>query len=184
MTLEQLANIAEVFGMLVVAITLIYLTIQMRQNTKALRATAAQSVHEMAEAIFHPIMMDAALADVVIRGMRDPATLSEVETGRFTAQWMINFFVWQNWFYQWRHGALDEGIWLGYSKILTDVYQTPGIRRFWEQRGHYFSDEFRAYLEADLFTRQPTPDFTPLGTAPVSPATSTETGARPTDSES
>ena len=98
MTLEQLANIAEVFGMLVVAITLIYLTIQMRQNTKALRSTAAQSAHEMAEAIYQPIMMDAALADVVIRGMRNSDALSEVETARFTAFWQGGFFTFQTGF--------------------------------------------------------------------------------------
>ena len=45
MPLEQLANIAEVFGMLIVAITLIYLTVQMRQNIRATRsATANESV--------------------------------------------------------------------------------------------------------------------------------------------
>ncbi len=170
MSLENLANIAEVFGMLVVAITLIFLTLQMRQNTRALRSTTAQGAHEMAEAIYHPIMMDAALADVVIRGMRDSDVLSEVETARFTAFWQDGFFTFQSWFYQWRAGTLDAGIWTGWSKIITDVHQTPGIRNFWQQRGHYFSDEFRAYLEADLFTRQPSPDYRPLGTSPISPS--------------
>jgi hypothetical protein len=45
MPLEQLANIAEVFGMLIVAITLIFLTVQMRQNTRATKsATANESI--------------------------------------------------------------------------------------------------------------------------------------------
>ena len=174
MPLEQLANIAEVFGMLVVAVTLIFLTVQMRQNTKALRSTAAQRAHEMAEAIYHPVIADASLADLVVRGMRDPTTLTEVETARFTSFWQNGFFALQNWFYQRREGVLDEGLWLGWSKILNDVYQTPGIRRFWEHRGHYFSDDFRSYLEMDLSTREPSPDYRPLGTSPLSRESSPE----------
>ena len=174
MSLEQLANIAEVLGMLVVAITLIFLTLQMRQNTKALRSAAAQNAHEMAEAIYSPVIADAELADLVLRGLRDPATLSEVETARFTSFWQNGFFTLQNWFYQRQAGVLDEGIWWGWSKILTDVYQTPGIRNFWQRRRLYFSDDFRAYLETDLFVREPSPDYRPLGTSPISPTSDTE----------
>ena len=46
MPIEQLAKIAEVFGMLLVAITLIFLTVQMRQHTKVLKSSAANSAHE------------------------------------------------------------------------------------------------------------------------------------------
>jgi hypothetical protein len=38
MGLQQLANIVEIFGMIVVAVTLIFLTIQMRENTRATRS--------------------------------------------------------------------------------------------------------------------------------------------------
>jgi hypothetical protein len=49
MPLEQLANVAEVFGMLIVAITLIFLTVQMRQNTRATKsATANESISMVA----------------------------------------------------------------------------------------------------------------------------------------
>ena len=175
MPLDQLANIAEVLGMLVVAITLIFLAVQMRQNTKAIRSTTAQNAHEMVEALYRPAIENADVADILIRGMRDPTTLSEVETARFFSHWMHGIFGLQNWFYQWRQGTLDEGIWTSYSQILTDIYQTPGIRTFWEQRRQYFSDDFRAYLEKDLFIRPPSPDYRPLGTPLVSPASNTQT---------
>ena len=174
MALEQLANIAEIVGMLVVAVTFIFLTLQMRQNTKALRSAAAQSAHEMAEAIYHPLIADAGLTDIVLRGMSDPATLTAVETARFTSFWQNGFFTLQNWFYQRKEGVLDEGIWGGWSKILTDVNTTPGIQTFWQRRRQYFSDDFRKYLETDLFLRKPSPDYRPLGTSPDSPTSIAE----------
>jgi len=174
MPLEQLANIAEVIGVVVVVVTMIFLTLQMRQNTKTLRSAAAQNAHEMAESMYSPVIADADLADLILRGLRDPATLSEVETARFTAFWQNAFFTFQNWFYQRQVGVLDEGIWWGWSKVLTDIYQTPGIRNFWKLRRHYFSNDFRAYLETDLFVREPSPEYRPLGTSPISSTSNSE----------
>lgn len=175
MTLEQFYYIGEIAGVIVVTVTLIFLTIQVRQNTKALRSAAAQNAHDMAEAIYHPVVTDAALADLVIRGIRDPDALTEVETARFTSFWQNGFFAMQNWFYQRQQGVLDEGIWVGWFNVLADITQTPGIRRFWAQRRHYFSDDFRTYVETEVSTREANPEYRPLGTSPISPASSQET---------
>ena len=48
MELQQLANIAEVFGMIVVAITLIFLTVQMRENTRATGSANASTATVLA----------------------------------------------------------------------------------------------------------------------------------------
>ena len=47
MTLDQIANIAEIFGMIVVAITLIFLTAQMRENTRATKSATASATAEL-----------------------------------------------------------------------------------------------------------------------------------------
>lgn len=44
MALEQFANIAEIIGVLLAIVTLIFLTLQIRQNTRALRLTTIQEV--------------------------------------------------------------------------------------------------------------------------------------------
>lgn len=165
MPLEQLANIAEVFGMLVVAITLIFLTVQMRQHIKALRSTTAHAVHDQTINVYKSISTDASLADLWVRGMYDPSSLSATETARFFAYWQGSLMPMQNWFYQSREGAIDEAFWSSWSKVITDVYQTQGFKYFWRQRNKYFSDEFRHYLEKELFTRKPSADYRPLGAA-------------------
>ena len=44
--MEYVANIAEIMGAIVVVITLIYLTIQLRQNNKLLQSTSRQAMLE------------------------------------------------------------------------------------------------------------------------------------------
>ncbi len=164
MPLDQLANIAEIFGMLVIAITLIFLTVQMRQRTKALHSSTAYAAHDqIGSQIYRPLASDHSLADLFVRGLDDPSCLSTVETGRFFAFWMNAVFTVQNWFYQWREGALDEAFWTSFSHILTDIHTSPGYRSFWEQRKYVFTEEFTNYCETALFSKQPTPGYRPLG---------------------
>jgi hypothetical protein len=164
MSIEQLANIAEVIGLLLVVITLIFLTVQMRQHTKALRSSATNAAHEqVGTQIYRPLSMDATLADIFVRGLDDPTSLSKVETARFFAFWQNAVFTMQNWFYQWRDGALDEVFWTSWSKIMSNNHPTPGFRLFWSQRKYLFSEDFINYCEAELFTKEPAPGYRPLG---------------------
>ena len=114
--------------MLLVAITLIFLTVQVRQNTKALKSSAASSAHEqVGTQIYRPLATNESLADIFVRGLDDPSRLSTVETARFFAFWQNALFTMQNWFYQWRQGALDEAFWTSWSKIMVNNAPTPGF---------------------------------------------------------
>ncbi|MDH3990589.1 MAG: hypothetical protein OEV34_15755 [Gammaproteobacteria bacterium] len=44
MGLEYVANIAEIVGVILVVVTLVFLSLQIRQNTQALRSTTIQAV--------------------------------------------------------------------------------------------------------------------------------------------
>ena len=46
MTLQELAQIGEFLGGAVVLVTLIYLAVQLKGNTKAVRSAGAQQTHE------------------------------------------------------------------------------------------------------------------------------------------
>jgi hypothetical protein len=163
MALEELANMAEVLGMLVVAVTFIFLTIQMRQSARSQRSTTTHNASNMALAIYDPIAKDADFAELLLRGLRDPASLSSVEAARFTAHWQYSFFTWQNWFYQRGEGELDEEIWEGFTQLLADVFHTPGLQFFWQQRRQYFAGSFRNYLETELLSKEQSPGYKILG---------------------
>ena len=46
MSLNDLANLGQVIGAIAVVISLIYVALQIRQNTNAVRSATAQTVHE------------------------------------------------------------------------------------------------------------------------------------------
>ena len=83
MTLQDLGSIGELVGAIATVATLIYLAIQIRSNTLALRSTAAQSVHESFATWYRMLAGDEGLSELMAKGLRDYSLLSETERARF-----------------------------------------------------------------------------------------------------
>src|SRR6266480_1926509 len=88
MTLSDLANLGQIIGAVAVVISLIYVALQIRQNTNAVRSATAQSVHEHFASWYHLIAADAELCRIAANGLRDYQSLSENERTRFIAVFM------------------------------------------------------------------------------------------------
>lgn len=177
MNLTDLANIGQVIGAIAVVISLIYVALQIRQNTNAVRAATAQSVHEHFANWYHLIAADAELSRIAANGLRDYQSLSENERTRFIASFMSFLSYSQNAFLKWRQGLLAPSLWLGWEQVMMNLFGAPGGKAFWKERGYMFGDEFRRYIEDDLIKREPHPDAKPLGAFSISP-TSEQTPTR------
>jgi hypothetical protein len=51
MNLNDLANLEQVIGAIAVVISLIYVALQIRQNTNAVRSAMAQTVHDLTDRV-------------------------------------------------------------------------------------------------------------------------------------
>jgi hypothetical protein len=131
-------------------ITLGYLAIQIRQNTRASRAatflglTNAWQDYLLASA-------DAESADLRIRAAADPDSVSESDYYRLLAHTRVLLRRFENDFFQYRSGTFDPGGWEGYRHSLTtEVLTSPTVRAFWEQQRAVFAPEFVAYVDGQL----------------------------------
>jgi hypothetical protein len=163
MNLNDLANIGQVIGAIAVVISLIYVALQIRQNTNAVRSATTQSVHEHFANWYHLIAADAELSRIAADGLRDYLSLPENERTRFIAAFMSFLSYSQNAFLKWRQGLLAPSLWLGWEQVMMNLFGAPGGKAFWKERGYMFGDEFRRYIEDDLIKRAPHPDAKPLG---------------------
>jgi len=123
MTITELGALGEFVGAIGVVITLIYLAIQIRQNTRAMeesrRLALAQTYQLRADALQDMLVRAAnsehvgpILAKLTEAGYPEDIgsldQLSPGERGRFR-QWQIAQHVhWDNMFYQYQQGFLDE----------------------------------------------------------------------------
>ena len=150
MPLEQLANIAEVIGMLVVAITLIFFTAQMRQSTRATRsATAIQSTSTVTE-WYQAIGNNEQSSALFYNALADPEAQSPEKWAQFVYLLHGLLLAFQNSFYLAKEGTLDERINHSLTEVMVAVKDQPGFHKYWGQRRSIFFPEFQDYLDATL----------------------------------
>jgi hypothetical protein len=109
-------------GAIATVATLVYLAIQIRSNTLAVRSTAAQSVHESFATWYRMLAGDAGLSELMAKGLRDYSVLSKTERARFASTLMAILLCTQDAFIKWREGTLapDRGA------LIRDLRE-PGV---------------------------------------------------------
>ena len=163
MNLNDLANLGQIIGAIAVVISLIYVALSIRQNTNAIRAATAQSVHEHYANWYNSFAGDETLSQIAINGLKDYGSLSETEKARFVALFMAFLSYGQNAFLKWRQGLLEPSLWIGWEQVLMNLIGAPGGKGLWKERAYIFGEEFRRHVEDDLMKRAPHPDAKPLG---------------------
>lgn len=138
--------IGDIVGALAVVISLIYLAVQIRnQNLEAKAATIQQVLQTNANSISQ--LQDPALAQIWLAGLDDIGALSDVERLRFVIYITTIMRSYENAFFQWRSGRLDDETWNTLVAVVRDVKSTPMYSQVLEIRRHHFRPEFMNYMD-------------------------------------
>lgn len=150
MTLQQAYLVSGVVGAIGVIATLLYLAAQVRQNTISLRMGTGQRVTEDLRTLYR-YSADKDSADVIYRGFQDIENLAGSDRMRFYASMHDYFFAFQNAYFQMESGALDRRYWSAAVNSLKHLATFPGVRRYWADRKFYYADEFKEFLDRNVF---------------------------------
>ena len=104
MTLEQYAYLFEIVGGLIVIVTLIFLVIQLRQNTRAIRSTTMQALQALRIETYG-MLMDDSMMEAYLKGMSQPSEMTPLEKGKFNAFWTIALQQYQHAYFEVREGS-------------------------------------------------------------------------------
>jgi hypothetical protein len=146
MNWEAIGAIGEIAGAMAVIVTLIYLSAQIRQNTKASRLAAVQAASENSSRFSELIAVDPELSELFWRGMREPESLDPEEARRFVA--VLNVFVRREAvsFYLHKEGVMPDVLWAARVGALAGTLNQPGIRLFLEMGASSLPADFREFL--------------------------------------
>lgn len=163
MNWEAIGAISEGLGALAVIITLIYLAVQVRQNTAALKSTATQGAHDQSSKVYDLVASDPDLGLIFARGLTDPDSLDPGETARLFATLQATMFRLQNWYFQTESGLIDRQLLDSWTRVIRQVSGTTGFKLFWAQRQQVYAPEFTDYLEQKVFSGDSDPAYHPFG---------------------
>jgi hypothetical protein len=166
-TLNTMVGIAEIVSAICIVISVIYVSMQINQNTVAIKSASAQSVQENFASWYTSVQGDPKLLEISINGFIDYEALNTVEKAQFVAMFMSFSSYAQNAFYKWKEGSLSDELWRSWEYILVQFVLSPGGKDFWAERAYLFGETFRDYVEKDLMLREAHPDAKTWGTLPV-----------------
>jgi hypothetical protein len=150
MNWEAIGAIGEIVGALAVFLTLIYLAIQIRQNTRAVQASAIDSANSQVSTIRMHIFSDSEVANIYRRGNEDPTSLDADDSIRYRLMIHNILLSLSNVITQASVTGLSESTWRTQLPILTRVVATAGGHWFWKNYRHEFEESFRQTIDTLL----------------------------------
>ena len=134
MTIQDLGSIGELVAALATVATLVYLAIQIRQNTRTVRTSTYQAVLESSNRFNELVLDNPELHRIYHVGRSDPTQLADEERARFRLLIGQLLNVYETMFLQYERGTLDEDFWLARRRGLRAVLSQPGIRSHVKER--------------------------------------------------
>ena len=152
MNLQELASIGEFVGGLAVLVTLIYLAIELRSNTKTLKAEVNNTTY-IGWSEFNTMMSQHPDREVIARAFNPQESFENFDPiDQFTvacvARTMIQKFSAS--FFQYKAGILGAENWTSYMTYCKSVFSLPVFATWWkeERQQPIYSPEFIAAIES------------------------------------
>ncbi len=147
MNLLELGALGDLIGGVAVILTLLYLAVQVRQNTISLQTSAYQQWVALHGQTFAGLQ-DKELSDIVLQGCIDSRNLSEDTYIRFMTWVRQYMYMQQGQYYLYVKGVIDKDIWDSNLADLVGVYKFPGVRQWWDAGAkEHFNEQFVAAVE-------------------------------------
>jgi hypothetical protein len=145
---DAIGAFAEAISALAVVISLIYLSLQIRSGTNALRTTLRDSAFRHLSEWNYVLCSDAELPWVFKRGLRNPSALSDKETAQFHHMLYSFFKTFENIYLHYLEGSIAREAWENNNEILFLYCIQNGAKEYWRDRREIFDPRFRDLVES------------------------------------
>jgi hypothetical protein len=153
MTIQDLGALGDMIGGVAVVASLIYLAIQIRQNThqisqnvEATRFAALERNIESANRMRELLILHPDLADLFLRGSKDFESLRGGDRFRFDLLMRNTMSAFQGAFLRQRSIGGDPLGFEGAGRIIDTILKSPGARAWLEQGEFDWRPEFQAFI--------------------------------------
>ena len=147
MNWTMIGAVGEIVGAMGVILTLLYLARQVRsasiESQRSRYGELAASVSQVAAAWSE----DGELADLMLRGFRDPSDLAQPEVFRFYSSLYRSMKAWEASYHYTLEGGLHAWGSEGLLTTMTSFMAYPGMQHYWATRRDWFSREFQEEVD-------------------------------------
>ena len=159
MTMEYLANLGSMIGGLAIFVSLLYLAVETRVNTKAIQSAAHHSANISFADMQLTLGANPELAEFMNKSMvsADFGEFTDHEKFRFSMLAGQVFWRNQDFYDQYRHGAIEKELWENRRIFARSLLERPLFQAWWQhQRGtRMYSSAFIEAIDTAPLTEKP-----------------------------
>jgi hypothetical protein len=149
MSLDDLGNLGEFIASIAVLVTLVYLAIQIRQNTAAVKVQVRQAISEAQFANINSRATDERLPLIIMKLNRgEPLTQEEHDRLYFHTDATMRQF--ENVHSHSLAGVVSHKDWIAQLAGMVKTMRTPTSREIWSNLKPTYNEDFRAAVDAAL----------------------------------
>ena len=150
---EAVTALSEVIGVIVVVASLIFVGLQIRQNAQATKVATVQNITSDLRHFNFQVGANGEFADILYKGWLHPGTLDTAGLFRHNNIMTGTLQIFMNMFYQLKKGTFDDEVFEPYQIYLRVICGLPGVRVYWSERSGWFPEDFRQYMENEIFAK-------------------------------
>lgn len=145
--IETLGSLGSFIGGFGVVISVIYLAVQIRQNTKSLSSAAYQQIVTSISDWSREVAMDPAAVRIVSSGILGDNKLTAEELAQFDLLMVSLLRNYENVHFQYLSGALPGSSWSGWSSRILGTLNNPGALQWWQRQQGAYSQSFQTFVD-------------------------------------
>jgi len=144
MTIDTVINLLTSVG---VIISVIFLAIEIKKNTEAVRSNFYDSFANSNREFLHQLIVNKDLGKLFEKGTKSWNDLKEDDKRTSNFMYIQMFRIWENLFYQNKMKVLEPWLWFSNKNTIISYFHLNGIQEWWQVRRQSFSKEFVEFLE-------------------------------------
>lgn len=144
MSLEAIYFIGQTVAAVALVVSLVFVGVQIRQNTRATKTAAAEAAHR--SLVEWQLSTTPERAAVAVKSMADFDSLTDEERFLVGTVGMALLLDMQEAHAKWLEGSLVESRWRAWDQY-ANFSVSPAILRLWGERRSMFSDAFQAFYD-------------------------------------
>ena len=150
MTIGEIGSIGELVGAIATVATLIYLAIQVRQNTKALSSQTFQQISAQMGQNIETITTNSELAEILVKAMTGVEDLTPIERMRLQGIFVMSMRRIEAVYVHCQLGSIENELAEGFELSLLPLLTTTEGSRWWKTAQTTFHKSFVAHVQRRL----------------------------------
>lgn len=150
MTLDQLVAISQAVAAVGVILSLVFLAIQLRQNTRAVRSASIQTLVQSLSDTAQVIVDNEYLVPIMLKASTNPEGLTEEERARLHFCFVMTIRRFEGVYFQRELGLVDPAIIDGFERSHVSLLASKSGGAWWADKKSIFNSGFVSYIDKRL----------------------------------